>query len=199
MPTSVTNNSTISVITGYAAVAGAETGSDGALNGAAEYLVGTASGHASARKIWDGDLSDGLDSGLVAVSLNALPGGGTNGLAWTVSGGGTVPLYYSAASYGAISSVKVVAAATRAGAVVTLSQLVVKFYKNGVQTELIECGSVGVDLSDWSQDCAEQIMTITPTASDNTQVVVDANLQFTLQADQLNNPDDLFARIYVFA
>lgn len=200
MSTSVSSSSSTTTMTGYAVFSAAEAGSNGEVSGTPEYRVGTsATNYTYGRRVWTNDMSQGLDSGDVAVSLVANPGGGTNGVVWTVSGGGTVPLYYSGASYGNISQLKVVAGVRTAGAKVAITSLFVRFYKNGSLIETIQCGNVEADTLDSSSDTQEQIMTITPTASDNTKVVIECDVRLILQAEAISNPDDLYSRFFVYS
>jgi hypothetical protein len=199
MGTSTSTSSTIVSITGYSAFGQARLGSNGENGGAAELGVGASGGSlATGRYTWSSDISQGVNTGSIPVSFTGNPGGSSNGVAWSVSGGDTDPLLCSA-SYGAISQVKLAVWVQSAGALSGLNTIVVRFYKNGTLMETINCGDIAADTLDYETDIQEVVMTVTPSASDNTKVVVEANLQFTLEAAEITSPDELFAGVYLLS
>jgi hypothetical protein len=149
--------------------------------------------------MWDNDPEDEILSDPVPVSLVANPGGGTNAVSWTVSGGGTVPIQFSG-TYGAISSVKLRVAATVSLCKMTWSSIVVKFYKAGLLTDTVSYGTVEVDtLSLTDPVVREQILTITPSANDNTQIEFTASVVLEYDSVDIPDPNAEYSQVYVFA
>lgn len=173
-------------------------GSNGG-TGTPEYDVGSTTSNAvSGRTVWDSDLSNGLNSGWINVSLDAEAGGGSNAVSWTVTGGTVVPLLFSGVTYGIIDNVQIVAAVQFPAQMLWRSVLV-KFYKAGV---LIESFSerVGpqVDTTGATPPVAkEQVLTVVPAQTDNDKVVITGQIELVCAAGIYPGPNDIFAQIYV--
>jgi hypothetical protein len=200
MGTSIVTNGSISSISGYEVDAEARIGSNGWSSGDPEYSVGISSSNfSSGRRVWEASPVETIDSGQVEVVLAANPGGGSQAVGWTVSGGDTVPLYCNNASYQIISSLKVRAAVQLNWAVMSFSDLVFRFYKNGSLQETITYEKVIANTEDTSDEVQEQILTVTPTASDNDKVVVEGNIRLAMYGVDIPDPNAVFGQIFIFS
>lgn len=200
MSASATSGTSATSISGYKVAAGARVGSNGQEDGDWEYFVRGTSGSSimTGRRVWDQDPGDEINSSTVVTQLAAQPGGGSGGVAWTVTGGETVPLSYSSASYGAISSVKIRALASFPGCLFEWTSVSVKFYKNGALVETIPYESIIADTREQSNP-REEIVTFTPTNADNTKVVVEATMQLIYGGADIESPDAVSGQVYIFA
>ena len=127
---SVSNSSQVSTITGSCVVAQAKFGSNYDSSGTPEVYVGSGAGDDTTRREWDSNPSNGIDSGQVSVFFSAEVGGGSNGIAWSVSSSDAVPIIYTGRTYGAIQSVKIRAAVGLNGSS-EWTELQVKFFRSG--------------------------------------------------------------------
>lgn len=197
---STTSSSSISDIDGYCAFAEVLYGSNGAAQGEPEVNVGAINQAPSAgRKTWDANTSDGIDSSTVSVQLVAEAGGGTNALKMSVAGASPSPLQYSGATYGAIQRVRI-RAAVQTTAKVQWGSVVVAFYRMGrtAETYTHSGGGPGVDTRNATLPVtAEQILEVVPAFSNNTKVVVIANVQFVANQGVVPGAEDLFGQIFV--
>src|SRR3954465_12720630 len=100
----------ITQITGFSVCAKARVGSNGSVSGVAECLTGKTTGVSTGRKTWDTNLANGLDSGLVAVSLTV----GARGGHWAVGGAAPTTIDFTA-SWGEIQTVTLQAAVSGSG------------------------------------------------------------------------------------
>jgi hypothetical protein len=150
-------------------------------------------------------LSDGLDSGWVAVSFTALAAGGTNALAWNVAGASPAPITFSGASAMVLRSLKMRAAVDGAGRKMSFRNIVVKFFHNAndaspTQTVRVSSSSAPVaDTTGLSDPIdAENILTVSAFRTDNQKVVVTAEIQLVTSDTVLPSQDGIFGDIYVF-
>lgn len=196
----VTSSNSITSISGYRFYSGVRLGSNGDPGGDFEYSTGNSSGISSiGRVVWDEDPETEITSGDRSLSLSANAGGGTNSVAWTVQGGETVPIFYSG-TYGAIASVKIRVAATYAECHTLWSGIMVKFYKNGVLIETLTCNLIEVDTRGIEDPVArEQILTVTPTNSDNTKIEITASMKLEFVGLDIPDPNAVYSQAFVFA
>ncbi len=111
----------ITPITGFCILAKARVGSNGNVSGVAECLTGKATDFATGRKTWDANLTDGLDSGWVPVTLTL----DASGSRWEVSGASPATISY-AASWGEIFRVTLQAAVDGAGRKFSFRNVVIR-------------------------------------------------------------------------
>ena len=193
----VTDNDSISAFGDYAVYALARTGGNGAASGDPEIVVGDSNGDATNRTEWDSNLRDGFDTGWQDVTLTLNPGGGANGVTWDVGGQSAV---YSGASYTTIGSL-IIRAAVETAAFSGYEQLVVQFFKAGVQTETYVSRSTP-QVDDTGEDLPvsdEEYVTVTPANADNDQVVVTSRIKFSSPSTDPPDTDDMFIDIYVIS
>jgi hypothetical protein len=124
---------------GYVAAAEVVYGTNG-LSGSPEAFAGTTGDMDGGQVIWDPDPSDGFDSGWVPVSLHVKPGGGSEGLVWTV-GDGLTTVTYSGADYDNINGIVITAAVSGAGMFMAWSSLQASYFFEGEMVEQIAVGS----------------------------------------------------------
>lgn len=200
--TTATNDS-ISDLTGTA-YAEAIYGNNGDTGGVPGYDTGDpASDNVYGYITWGDDPPEPLDSGEVDFNFQALPGGGTNGVLWDVTGGSAGQLQYSNAAYGTLVSVTLRAAVTLAGCKVSMNGVVVKFYKGGVLIESATLNSgqnpVADALASSDPVAIEQVTVVTPANTDNDKVVVTGTVRLQTLAEIAPAPTDLFGQIYLQA
>ena len=190
-------------ITGYCLVAEVMFGCNGDPNGSdPEYRVANAAGgNVEGRRQWDANLNDGLNSGNVNLSLIAEPGGGTNGVKWSVAGGETFPLIFSGVTYGAIAEVKIRAGVAGPGLQMKLSGLVVKFYKNGAMTQrcVLSASADANTLGMSASGSVESTISVSPLNANNDRVVVSGVGLLKSDAGVIPGPTDILGQIFVFA
>ena len=136
-------------------------------------LAGGSSSEASAYEleVWDTDLSDGLDSGGVALQIDANMDGGTVGLDASTAGS-SVLSYDGDDNLGTIGSVLIRAGSTVAGSV-TFSDVSVTFWKDGVQQDTVNVGGVAPTRPAHRRAAlAEQIVSVTSAVSGCDRVTV---------------------------
>jgi hypothetical protein len=191
--------SSISNIIGYCAYAEVKYGSNGAAGGVPEYGVGhDPSDTVTGRRVWDGNLADGLESGWINVELALEPGGGANDVKWTVFGGTPNPVFYSGVTYGTIVQVRV-RAAVQAPVQMQWRSVTVKFYKNGTMVDsFTRRAGPEVDRRSYPTPvAAEQVLTVVPAAADNDKVVVTGQVRLHAPAGISLQATDLFGQVFV--
>jgi hypothetical protein len=197
---SIVTNSSISPITGFCFYAEVLVGDDGGSGGPPEYDVGVAADNNSTGTIiWDGDLTNGFDSGWIPVQLVVAAGGGTGGLNWLVSGGSPPTITYNGVTYGAIQQVKIVAA-VQAPAGFFWRGISVQFYKAGVETDSynLRTGPQVNAAGSTPPVAEEEILTITPVAQDNDSVTITGQIRMENASTTQPPPTAMFGQIYVF-
>ncbi|MDB5294367.1 MAG: hypothetical protein JWO31_350 [Phycisphaerales bacterium] len=187
----------VSTPTGYAVYAEARLGANGFGDGTPELVVGHDAEDADYGRItWDGDESDGFDSGNAPGVFTASFAGGT---AATLNAGSEVPTYTSAAS-GVIAKVQI-RVLTQALAKVEWSTVCIKFYRDGVLVDSYapETGP-SVDTRSSPQDpVAESILEVTPSGTDYDKVVVTGGLYMAYDSTSVwPGGSDLAAQIFVY-
>ncbi len=190
-------HSYISDIGSYNLYSQASMGDNGYPDGIPGVYVGVSdSANQSAYREWDSDLSDGLDSGWVAVSFTATLGS-TNTAQFSVGGAGTT--YYSGGSATAISEVDIRAAVAGPDMAMSWSNLSVAFYQG---SSLVETVSLGNDVAvstigSQTWDPAEMIAQITPTQSNCDKVVVTGSIRLQAAAGTYPGPNDIFGQVFI--
>ncbi len=170
-----------------------------------EYDAGhnTSGDFVTGQRVWDANLADGFDSGQVAIQLVGNPGGGANGVSFSVQGGSVDPLNYSGVTYGTIQKVEVRAKVAAGGLRLTFSDLIVRFYKAGVLVETINVPAQDTPVaSTWdtsSPASALFVVRITPENADPDKVVVDANVRLESQSTTLPHASWINGQILVAA
>jgi hypothetical protein len=76
--------------------------------------------------------------------------------------------------------------------------LVFRFYKNGALIETITYEHVIADTLNSSDESQEQVLTVTPTASDNTSVVVEGTIHLQLAGTNIPDPNIILGQIHIF-
>ena len=195
-----TTSSSVSTITGYCVVAEARFGSNGAAPGTPEVSVGSGGTDVlQTSRVWDSVPADGIDSGPVAVLASAEKDGGANGVSWYVAGAAVAPLVYVGRTYGAISKV-VVRAAVRVNGQAEWSELQVRFFRLGRQTDsYVLASGPAVDTTAGPGATAESVLTVTPGLGTNTKVTVSGYVRLACGEEVVPGPGDLFAQVYVYA
>ena len=166
MSVTTSTSSSISDITDECFFAEVKVGDNGDTSGVPGYDVGTEADQAVGFVTWDADLSDGFDTQQVNVELDVTAGGGTDGVAWSVTGGSADPLNFSGVTYGSIQSVKIRAAVQAPDMQMTWSQVVLTFIKGTTTEETITLTSAQLPqvstIGESGPIAAEFIATITP-------------------------------------
>jgi len=188
-------NDFISGLAGYCIFSEAVVGSNGAGVDPELTLGGSSGLKVVGRSTWDTNLADGFDTGWISVEFNLKPGGGAAGVTWKV---GTTTLTYTQSTYGKIAALHIYAAVQQPASA-SWRNLSVKFYKGGSQTDSFSLrnGPAVDTTSPGSPAAREQILTVTPAASDNDQVIISASIKLTDPSTVLPSVDDLLAQIYV--
>lgn len=202
MPTeTIINNSTVSDPTGFCAFAEAKYGTNGDVSGATpEVAVGhDASDALTARRVWDANPSDGVDSGWVAATLVAEVGGGSAGVKWTVNGAGGT-LTYTGVTYGNIGTVRVRACAQVRGQV-RWRNAKIEWYRGTRRIEWTADRAAGpeVDTRTGTATEAEQIWQAVPTGTTHTRLVVSGEFSLACPEGVVPGPEDLFVQVLVDA
>ena len=199
MPIQVISSGSVSDITGFTAVGVVRFGANGADPLVWETAVGTSSSiSASDNLVWDEDISSGLDSNWVSAQFDVAPGGGTNAINWTVTGGVTVPLSSSCGTFSGIQKAIVRAVVLDSGHAMNWRLITAKFYKEGQLRETLSHRSgPGVDTR-FGSATLEQYIEITPTASDNDRMLVTG--QFRMESPSSSISEDMIqGQVYLFA
>jgi len=198
---SLNSSSSISDITGYCVCAEAWAGSNGQSGDTPELIVENSIGTSvNGSRVWDTDLSNGLDSAWVGVIFSAAAGGGDSADQWSVAQGTPSPLVFSKVTYGSIQQVRI-RAAVQAPAKAMWQFITVAFYKGGVQTESLtprRCPQVDTTLVS-PPIAAEQILTVTPSNNDNDSVTIAGQVRLVNLATTPPNSDDMFCDVFVDA
>jgi hypothetical protein len=170
-----------------------EPGSNGNSSGDPTYTIGDDQGMEQwGFTQWDSDLSDGFDTGPVNVDFTAWAAGQESA---TI--GSNTPLSYDGDAIGTIGSVVL-----RAGVLVSgeakFSNVTVEFYHDDslLETDSISAGPDANTL-DGSATQQEQLLTISPTATNANKVVVCATAQLRSPTDTAPGPTDMFCDIFV--
>jgi hypothetical protein len=190
----------ITTITGYAAVGEARYGSNGAIPGTPEYDVSDSNGNSvDGRLTWYSG-TGAFDSGKVQTTFDAEPGGGSNGVNWTVQGGSVSPVTLTSATYGSIQKVEIVAA-VQMPASMTWSSVQVSFYKAGslIEQYTRRTGPSVNLIGNSPPVAAEQILTVTPSQNDNDKVVVTGYIELACAAGSTPGANDIFGQVFLFA
>ena len=197
---SIRSSSGLTDVTGYCVMAEVRVGGNGAPGGPEELKIGRSPKSASSGRVtWTTDLSGGFDSGIVNVRLDLPPGGGAQGVGWSVDGASPRPILYRSVLYGAIRQV-LVRAAVQTGALMLWREMQIAFYKDYVPTDgLVLRTGPHVDTTADGEQIAEQILTVTPAASDNDKIVVTSQIEMSAPAAVIPGANDIFGQIFVFA
>jgi hypothetical protein len=196
---SITTNNSISTISDFCFYAEALVGGDGGSGGPPEYDVGVAADNNSTGSItWDGNYVNGFDSGWIPVELVVSAGGGTGGLRWLVTSGSPDLITYDGVTYGTIQQIRI-RAAVQAPAKFLWRGIAVQFSKAGTVTDSFSLRTgPQVDKTGATPPVAqEQILTITPAASDNDAVTISGQIRLVNAATTQPSPTAMFGQIYV--
>ncbi len=194
----VTNNF-ISTLSGFNTYAEMLVGSNNAPGGTAEFLIGaSATNNTTGRKLWDSDLTDGFDSGWVDVVLTMPATSGPSDVLLKVAGGNPETITYSGIIYSAITRVRI-RAGVQAPAKMSWRNISVIFFKNGIQTDSYSPRTAPhVDTSTLNAPVAlEQILTVTPSASDNDSVTIQGSVHLVCAGSSLPAEEDMFGDIFI--
>jgi len=182
MSITTTSDSSITTITDYGYDAAFRFGDNGYAWGIGEVAVGNATDGEtdSAVRVWDSNLSDGLDSGWVSFNVT-LDLSSSSPLVASVNGGSNVSDYSS--SLAQVSKVTLQAGVLGDGMAISFSSLSASFYKGSTLITSDSLGSASANtLSSNSGLPAETIITDTISANNCSKVVVTGLIR--LQANQ---------------
>jgi hypothetical protein len=174
-------------------------GSNGAIGGNPEVVIQNDTSGSAARKTWDPSDSDGgMNSGLVAVQLDANLRTGIS--TWSVAGASTDPVTLSGPSAKTLDIIELYAGGQNFAGQVSWSSVEVKFYANGV---LQESGSISedpsVDAAASSTGVDEQVTEITPNSFADDEAIVTGYIKLACPDGTYPNADDLFIQALVLA
>jgi hypothetical protein len=197
---SLTTNNSISTITGFCFYAEVLVGDDGGSGGPPEYDVGvSADNNTTGRTTWDGNYTNGFDSGWIPVELIIAANGGAGGLSWAVDGGGSGTLTYGGVTYGALQKIEI-RAAIQAPAEFLWRGIAVQFRKAGVVTDTysLKTGPQVNQTGATPPVAEEQILTITPAAQDNDSATISGQIRMVNASTSQPPPTAMFGQIFVF-
>ena len=189
----------ISDITGYSLFGKAQVGDNSTGTwGDPELIVGDQAGSAAIHTCWDSTPAN-FDTGSRAIQLTANPGGGANGVTFSLVGSPSVSQTYTQAQYGALGDVYLRAGVTVPG-LVQWSSVGIEWYKNGqvVDSYLNRFGPKVDDRGAQGPLEDEEILAVSTTVSDADKVVVWGRVQIKYDPGVYPAPDDLFGEIFVF-
>ena len=222
-------NDYVSEVSNYAMYAEARLGGNGDPNGAPELVVGRDGEDAAwGRTTWDGDLTDGFDTGDVAhafgVDFRAADGDGRGtdesgtggepdsegeyGEGETGGGGvaagqsaGHQPLAFASDARGEVVTKVQVRAVALAAAVVEWSTVTIRFYRDGVLVDAYtpDAGPA-VDTSGTPGDTtAEAILEVVPSGADYDEVVVRGTFRMAFDSTSVTPGEtDLALQVFVY-
>ena len=184
-----------------AILAQVQSGGNGSYSALPEYAVGSgAGGFVDGSKTWDPDLSNGLDSGWVTVSLDAKITSSGSTLTWAVQGGASGTLSTIGPGGNGISEVDLNVGVQNADVSVVWDSPVVKFYHaNSLVETDSPTSSLVADTTSSGDYSAGDLLTVTPGSSNNDEVIVTGRVRFTCtDAYSLPAPTDIFAQVGIF-
>lgn len=184
---------------GYVAAVEIAYGSNG-LSGSPEAFAGTMGNMDGGQVVWDRDLSDGFDSGWVPVSLHVKPGGGAEGLVWTIGDGLTTVTHYDA-SYDGINGIVITAGVSGAGMLMAWKELQANYFFEGEMVEQITVGTsswpavstLGKTTGYGFQD--DYLIEASDTPND--EIVVTGFVRMAADFGVYPSPDAIVSRIFV--
>jgi hypothetical protein len=111
-----------------------------------------------------------------------------------------VPVVLTTVTYGAIQQVQI-RAAVQIAATATWRSVVVEFYKAGVLMDSYNRRiDPAVDTTGSPSPVAkEQILTVTPNANNNDQVIVTGSFELACAEGVNPGPNDIFGQVFLFA
>jgi len=197
----------ITTISGYAAFARAQIGSNGDSSGSPECFSGVSDTNcATGRKTWCADPSTAFDSGWVSVVWIATTAGGSGSIQFQVSGCSPGTINSAGTQGGVINSVTVRAAVSGANRRASLRNVVATFFDNPGDTtpsDQVSLAStqapVASTLGQSDPVELEVIRALQPDGSGFGKVRVTADVRFEGTDPGLPSEDGLFADIYAFA
>jgi hypothetical protein len=186
---------------GYSVYAELKVGSNGTDEGVAETAVGAAGGTPGyGHTIWDEDVSDGVDSDWVRVSLVA----GPSGVTWTV--GDQAPVHVTDSVAGEILSLKVRAAVMGGERQTSWRDLVASFYNSEgdtAATETVTLGRAGNPVASTigaAPDAeADKASDIWPDGSGYHMVKLTASVRMQALEPGLPSAESVFGQVYLYA
>ena len=191
----------VPMYSGYSVYAELKVGSNGSDEGIAETAAGDAAGNSGVgHTTWDEDVSDGVDSDWVRVSLVA----GPSGVTWTV--GNQAPVHVADSVTGDILSLKVRAAVMGGNRVTSWRDLVANFYETeGATTpsEQVAVGLAGSPVANTvgaaSDAEADKSADIWPDGSGYKVVQLTGSVRIQSLEAGLPNPESVFGQVYLYA
>jgi len=186
---------------GYSVYAELKVGSNGSDEGVAETAAGDAAGNATVgHTIWDEDVSDGVDSDWVQVSLVA----GPSGVTWTV--GNQAPVHVADSVTGDILSLKVRAAVMGGDRVTSWRDLVANFFDTensaspSEQVSVVRAGNPVANTVGAASDAeADKSVDIWPDGSGYQMVQLTGSVRIQSLQEGLPNPESVFGQVYLYA
>lgn len=191
----------VPMYSGYSVYAGLRVGSNGSDEGVAETAAGDSAGNAGVgHTTWDEDVSDGVDSDWVQVSLIA----GPSGVTWTV--GNQAPVHVADSVTGDILSLKVRAAVVGGDRVTSWRDLVANFFDTenspspSEQVSVVRSGNPVANTIGAAPDAeADKSVDIWPDGSGYQMVQLTGSVRIQSLQEGLPNPESVFGQVYLYA
>jgi hypothetical protein len=191
----------VPMYSGYSVYAELKVGSNGTDEGVAETAAGDAGGTSAAgHTIWDEDVSDGVDSDWVRVSLVA----GPSGVTWTV--GNQAPVHVADSVTGEILSLKVRAAVSGGDRQSSWRDLVATFFTSedgSGPTEKVTMSRAGNPVASTigaaSDAEADKTSDVWPDGSGYHMVQLTGSVRMQALQAGLPSPESVFGQVYLYA
>lgn len=188
-------NQSITDESGYSAYGEAIVGSEGDTWGTPDIDTGDASGNDSyAYLMWGGDTDNGgLDTGNLPFCFEGNLATGLD----TLSIDGTSISYQGSSSSSKMGSVDIRGGAD-VPAQVSLENIAVSFYQGGALQETQNVPNISVDTTaPGSSGTEEEVLTVTPSSSNDNDVVVTGTLRMAAPDGTYPGPTDIFCQVFV--
>ena len=163
-----------------------------------ELVVGTGPDDMSGGRItWDEDLSDGLNSGQVAIEFDVDLTSGDATLEAS-NGGSSSPASFSGSSGGVAIGSIVIRAGTQVHAEVSWSNLTITCWNGDVASESVSISAgAQVDTTNSTTGVGEQMLVVEPKENYFDRVTVSGTLSFQASSAVCPSWTDLFGQIYI--
>ena len=193
----------ISQISGYSLLAEVRSGGNGDYSGVPEFDIGSGSNDFSTgRTTWTGDLTNGFDSGLRSVRFDAVLGGSAPSSTLDLQGSMTGLLTHPSPANQSIECVQFRVAIQGYRMEMQWQNLSVQFLKDNVVTETVPLpATMDVNsLAPSSSGVAEQLCTVLPSRTDNTEAIVTGSVRLTsMEPDYQPAANELFGQVFVYS